>query len=84
LAAWAAFSKPSASRPVTSPRTVSAILVMAPAPRVTSAVTSRDSVVPPALPISLDRAMEKHDECAAAMSSSGLVVPPASSAVRFG
>jgi hypothetical protein len=88
LAAWAAFSKPSASSPLTSPRTVRAIFVIAGAPsffpKVTSAVTSSDSTVPPARPISPERAMEKQDEWAAAMSSSGLVMPPASSALRLG
>jgi len=67
---------------------VSAILVMCGAPSfwpsVTSAVTSSAWGVPPAFAISFDRAMEKHAECAAAMSSSGLVTPPASSAARFG
>src|SRR3954449_9335134 len=88
LAAWAACWNASASRPSTSPRTVSLmpVIVGAPSfwPSVTSAVTSSACGVPPAFAISLDRAMEKQAECAAAMSSSGLVTPPASSAARFG
>jgi hypothetical protein len=88
LAFCAASWNPAASRPSTSPRTVRTIRVMCGAPSfspsVTAAVTSSACVVPPALPISLDSAMAKHDEWAAAISSSGLVVPSAFSAVRLG
>src|SRR3954469_14828871 len=88
LAASAACWNPSASRPSTSPRTVSLIVVIArplsSRPRVTSAVTSSACGVPPPLPISLDSDMAKHAAWAAAISSSGLVVPPASSAARWG
>lgn len=90
LAASAAFAKPSASRPVTSPRTFSAIPVsLKPplslsGPSETSADTSSDSGVPPASATFAESCIAKQAECAAAMSSSGLVVPPASSAARFG
>src|SRR3954469_11766104 len=88
FAACAACWNASASRPSTSARTVSAMRVIASPPScwpsVTSALTSSDCGVPPALPISFDSDMAKHAECAAAMSSSGLVTPPASSAARFG
>ena len=40
--------------------------------------------VPPAWAMAADSCMAKQAECAAAMSSSGLVVPPASSAARLG
>ena len=40
--------------------------------------------MPPALAISPEKAIEKHDACAAAISSSGLVAPSASSEVRLG
>src|SRR5918997_292311 len=87
LAAWAACSNPAESRPSTSPLTLSLLeVIVAPLDRsrVTSAVTWRERGVPPALAISFERAIEKHEECAAAMSSSGLVVPPAASDVRLG
>ena len=38
----------------------------------------------PALASMFDSAIEKHDECAAAISSSGLVLPLAASSVRAG
>ena len=52
--------------------------------RVTSALTSSATGVPPAAAITPDSCMAKQEECAAAMSSSGLVVPSAFSAVRLG
>src|SRR5215217_2955138 len=45
------------------------------APSVTSAVTSRDRGVWPAVSSTLARLIDMHDECAAAISSSGLVWP---------
>ena len=48
--------------------------------KVTSALVSIVSTVWPALVSSLDSAIEKQVECAAAMSSSGLVTPLGSSA----
>jgi hypothetical protein len=48
--------------------------------KVTSAVVSSRSGGLPALASPFDSAMEKHDECAAAMSSSGLVRPSGSAA----
>ena len=53
-------------------------------PNETSAVTSSAIGVPPASAITFESAIGKHAEWAAAMSSSGLVVPSAASAVRFG
>ena len=43
--------------------------------KVTSAVVSSVSGGVPALASPLESAIEKHDECAAAISSSGLVLP---------
>jgi hypothetical protein len=53
-------------------------------PRVTCAPTSRDCPLPPASPSSAENCIAKQALCAAAMSSSGLVTPPASSAARRG
>ena len=81
LAPSAAFWKSSADIPGTRPRTVRWTPVMpSPGWKVTSAVVSRVSGGEPALARALDRAIEKHEECAAPMSSSGLVRPFGSSA----
>ena len=77
LAASAASWKPSASSPGTRPRTVSAIAVIpVPGTNVTAAdVDNRSGAFPPsASPCA--SAIEKHEACAAAISSSGLVFPP--------
>src|SRR5829696_7698424 len=90
LASCAAFSKPAASMPSTRPRTVSLMpVIMNPprslsGPKPTSAVTSRLCGVPPALAMTPENAMSKQEACAAAISSSGLVLPSAASEVRFG
>lgn len=90
FAASAALAKPSASRPETSPRTfrVMPVSLKPPlslsGPSETSADTSSDSGVPPASAMFAESCIAKQAEWAAAMSSSGLVVPPASSAARFG
>ena len=80
LAPSAASRKPSASRPGTSPTTCSRTPVMpSPGWKSTSArVCSVVGGVPP-LASALDSAIEKHDEWAAAISSSGLVRPFGSS-----
>nr|BAE95431.1 hypothetical protein [Streptomyces kanamyceticus] len=81
LASSAAEVKAASSRPGTVPSTVRWMPVMpVPGWKVTSAeVVSRVGGVPaPVRPC--DRAMEKQLECAAAISSSGLVLPFASSA----
>ena len=84
LAASAAATKSSLLIPSTTPRTVSLMPVM-PVPGVnsTSAVVSSDVGGVPALASPFENAIEKHAECAAAMSSSGLVLPLGSS-VRAG
>jgi REP element-mobilizing transposase RayT len=77
FAASAAWRKPSASSPGTRPRTVSAIAVIpVPGTNVTDAdVANRSGAFPPsASPCA--SAIEKHEACAAAISSSGLVFPP--------
>ena len=81
LAASAALTKSSLLMPSTTPRTVSLMPVM-PVPGVnsTSALVSSDVGAEPAWASPLERAIEKHEECAAAISSSGLVLPLASSA----
>ena len=67
--------------PGTSPTTLRAISVIpVPGTNVTFAVVSRLVGGVPALARPLDSAIEKHDEWAAAMSSSGLVFPLADSA----
>ena len=79
----AASRKPSASIPGTVPRTASAIRVIpVPGTNVTAAeVSSRVGGVP-AFASPPASAIEKHDACAAAISSSGLVLPPDASSVR--
>src|SRR5947209_14670060 len=66
--------------PSTVPRTARRICVM-PLPGVKSTSADVSNVVGacPCLPRTLDSAIEKHDECAAAISSSGLVLPLGSS-----
>ena len=80
LASSAAAAKPSASRPGTSPLTWIRIPVI-PVPGWKSTSARVFSVVGavPCLARMLDNAIEKHAECAAAMSSSGLVNPFGSS-----
>src|SRR5919201_401548 len=72
--------KPSSSRPGTRPRTRSAISVIpVPGTNVDSAETCSRSGTWPACASPWDSAIEKHAACAAAISSSGLVVPPEAS-----
>ena len=67
------------------PRTVSATFVMpVPGTNVTAAEVCRRSGGLPACASPCERAIEKHDAWAAAISSSGLVFPPESSSVRAG
>ncbi len=81
LASSAAFTKPSSSRPGTSPSTVRWMPVMpVPGWKVTSALVFSLVGGVPALARPLESAIEKQLECAAAMSSSGLVLPFACSA----
>jgi hypothetical protein len=81
LAPSAALTKSSSLAPSTLPRTVSAMPVMPlPGTSVTSAWVSSACAGVPASVSALDSAIEKHEECAAAISSSGLVLPPGSSA----
>jgi REP element-mobilizing transposase RayT len=77
FASSAASRKPSAPRPGTLPRTVSALFVIpVPGTKVTTAeVRSRSGGVP-AFASPRESAIEKHEACAAAISSSGLVFPP--------
>src|ERR1700722_6299959 len=89
LASPAIRAKSSADTPSADPLTVSLIPLMRkpPAgsgPSVTSALTSSAGLLPPAPPRSAENCIAKQAECAAAMSSSGLVTPPASSAARRG
>ena len=89
FASFAILAKSSALTPRADPLTVSLMpLIRNPpagsGPSVTSAVTSSDWSLPPAAPSSAENCMAKHPACAAAISSSGLVVPPASSAARLG
>jgi len=81
LASSASATNLSLSRPGTSPRTVSLMPVM-PVPGVnsTSALTVRRVAGVSLLARPLEKAIEKHAEWAAAMSSSGLVLPFACSA----
>src|SRR5688500_6815089 len=84
LACSAAATKSSSLIPWTAPRTLSRICVMpVPGTKSTSADVSRLVGGVPALARPLENAMEKHAEWAAAISSSGLVLPLASS-VRAG
>ena len=84
MASAAAAWKSSSEIPGTTPVTVRWLVVIpSPGTKVTSALTSRDVGGVPALSRPFENAMQKHDECAAAMSSSGLVVPFGSS-VRAG
>jgi REP element-mobilizing transposase RayT len=77
FAASAASRKPSASRPGTTPRTVSALRVIpVPGTNVTVADVLSRSGGEPALASPSESAIEKHEACAAAISSSGLVLPP--------
>ncbi len=83
LAPSAASRKPASSRPGTAPRTVSAIFVIpVPGTKVTVAdVLRRSGGLPPfARPPA--NAIEKHEACAAASSSSGLVLPAVASSAR--
>jgi hypothetical protein len=81
LASWAAASNASASIPGTTPRTESLIPVMpAPGWKVTSARVSMLVGGVPAVARPRDSDMEKQVEWAAAISSSGLVLPLACSA----
>jgi REP element-mobilizing transposase RayT len=83
FAASAASRKPSASRPRTLPRTVSALFVIpVPGTNVTTADVRSRSGGLPAFARPSDRAIEKHAACAAAISSSGLVFPPEASSER--
>ena len=78
FAPCAASSKPAASRPGTRPSTVSAIFVIpSPGWKVTVAEVSSCSGGVPAFASPAESAIEKHEACAAAISSSGLVLPPA-------
>ena len=84
LASSAAATKSSSLMPSTMPRTVSRIWVMpVPGTKSTSAEVSSAVGGVPALARPLENAIEKHAECAAAISSSGLVLPFGSS-VRAG
>src|SRR6202041_270174 len=82
LAAAACSAKAAASTPGTRPTVTSAILVMVGTPstirRVTVASVRTDSGGVPACASMLDRAIEKHDACAAAISCSGLAPGPSS------
>src|SRR5260221_3271089 len=69
--------------PGTLPTTVSTIFVTpSPGWNVTVADVCSSSGGVPALARPLDSAIEKHDACAAAISSSGLVLPPVASSER--
>src|ERR1700722_14282529 len=82
LAAAAASANVLASMPGTRPTVTSAILVIVGAPstgrRVTVASVRTESGGFPACARMFDRAIEKHDACAAAMSCSGLAPGPSS------
>ena len=81
FASSAAATKSSLLMPSTLPRTVSRISVIpVPGTKSTSAEVSSEVGGVPALASPLENAIEKHAECAAAISSSGLVLPFASSA----
>jgi hemoglobin len=81
FASSAAATKSSSLIPSTVPRTVSRISVMpVPGTKSTSAEVFSSVGGVPALARPLEKAIEKHAEWAAAMSSSGLVLPFASSA----
>src|SRR5439155_7781987 len=83
FAVWAACVKPSSAIPGTLPSTVSAIFVMpSPGWKVTVADVFSSSGGFPACARACESAIEKHDACAAAISSSGLVLPPVSSSER--
>jgi REP element-mobilizing transposase RayT len=83
FAASAASRKPPASSPGTRPRTESAIFVIpVPGTKVTAAEVLSCSGGFPALASPPASAIEKHDACAAAISSSGLVFPPGASSER--
>ena len=80
FAASAAARKPSSSIPGTSPSTSSAIrTIPSPGWNVTVADVFSSSGGLPPFASPLASAIEKHDACAAAISSSGLVLPPDSS-----
>ena len=80
LAAFAIFAKPALSRPATSPLTWRRIAVIpTPGWKSTSADVRNCVGGVPALVNSCDSAMEKQEACAAAINSSGLVVPFGSS-----
>src|SRR3990170_1799450 len=81
FAAAAASRKPASSSPGTRPATLSAIFVIpVPGTNVTVAEVWRLSGGVPAPASPCESAIEKHDACAAASSSSGLVSPPGTSA----
>ncbi len=81
FASSAAATKSSLLMPSTLPRTFSRISVIpVPGTKSTSAEVSSEVGGVPALASPLENAIEKHAECAAAISSSGLVLPFASSA----
>src|SRR5918911_822271 len=83
FASSAAWRKPSSSRPGTEPVTVSADFVIpVPGTKVTVADVSSRSGAWPSFASPFERAIAKHAAWAAAISSSGLVLPCASSA-RF-
>jgi REP element-mobilizing transposase RayT len=85
FAASAALRKPSASRPGTLPRTESAIFVIpVPGTKVTAAEVRSSSGGLPAFARPPESAIEKHEACAAAINSSGLVFPPDASSERAG
>ena len=83
FAASAASTNARSSIPGTSPTTRSAIFEMpVPGTKVTVASTFSDSGGVPACASPWDSAIEKHEACAAASSSSGVVCPSASSDPR--
>src|SRR5699024_9830829 len=84
LAAWAIRWKSASSIPGTEATGRRWIPVMpVPATNDTSALVRTEVGVVPFWSSSLDSAMEKHAECAAASNSSGLVVPEAGSVLAF-
>src|SRR5699024_5572428 len=84
LAAWAIRWKSPSSIPGTEATVRRWMPVMpVPATNVTSALVRTEVGVVPFWSSSLDSAMEKHAECAAASNSSGLVVPEVGSVLAF-
>ncbi len=86
LAVSAAFWKPATSKPGTRPRTDRALDMTRNPPsirsKVTAALTRSRSAGVPDVANPCDKAIAKQQACAAASSSSGLVLPPGSSSVR--